>query len=143
MTKLSSKTIIILSNYQQLLISLGKIFLGIFLFLCLAILFVNVFEYLPTDHTTLAFDWKNIWTGIQGGRIQYHQGLHNPPWSLFILLPLGWLSLKASWGVVTLLTLVVIIASVPKTHHRLIWAISIIIAISSFPTIRSDRRWEP
>jgi hypothetical protein len=52
---------------------------------------------------------------VQNGQVQQGNGYtFNPPWTLFMLLPLGFLSMGASWGVIALLTFAVLVASVPR-----------------------------
>lgn len=100
-----------------------------------AAMFAVFFGRLPIAGTSLALDWRGFYHGIEGGRLIYHPTLHNPPWSLIVLLPLGWLSFQASWGILTFLTLGILVASVPPARLG-IWAASVLAVTASFPAIR-------
>lgn len=112
-----------------------KVFLAVGLCAVVAAVFAAAFERLPIENTSLALDWRVFYQGIQGGRLTYHLYLHNPPWSLLVLLPLGRLTFQASWGILSFLTLLVLVASVPPSRLR-IWAVSVLAVTLSFPAIR-------
>jgi hypothetical protein len=90
---------------------LERLFAGLLLLAALTLV-VAFFERIPIEGTTLAIDWTAIWTGVQGGRPHYETGMAPAPWAVVLLIPLGWLSLRASWGVMSLVTLGVLAASV-------------------------------
>jgi hypothetical protein len=99
-------------------------------------LLVRFFEGLPIEGTSLAIDWRGLWLGIRGGTLRYGTGLRNPPWSLLPVLPLGFLSFRASWGLLTLATLGTLVASVPRTSsHKIRW-LSVFLLITSYPALR-------
>ena len=102
----------------------------------MAALFAFTFERLPIAGTSQAIDWLGFYQGIQGGRLVYHPLLHNPPWSLLVLLPLGWLTPQASWGVLTFTTLAILVASVPRAPKG-VWYASVAAVTLSFPALRN------
>src|SRR5258708_17184309 len=86
--------------------------------LAMALLF-TFFESWPIQGTTLALDWKGIWNDLQGGRPHFNtDSLLIVPWDGVLLLPLGWLSLRASCAAATLLTIIVLVVSVPISLGR-------------------------
>lgn len=99
-------------------------------------LIVFYFQQIPIENNTLAMDWKNLWLGLENGIPTYgnETGLRIPPWSLLLVLPLGFLPLKISWGVLAAITFLVLLWSVPKGKHFLIRALLLIL---SFPAIRT------
>jgi hypothetical protein len=109
---------------------------AVILLIVAAGLLVRFFEGLPIEGTSLAIDWRALWLGIQGGTLRYGTGLRNPPWSLLPLLPLGFLPLRASWGLLTLATLGTLVASVPRTSsHKVRW-LGAFLLITSYPALR-------
>lgn len=97
---------------------------------------IMFFERLAFEGTPLAIDWKQIWVGLEGGSLQYGTGIRNPPWSILPILPLGLLSLGSSWGLLVLLTLAVLVVSVPPTSNRKIRWMSVLLLALSFPSLR-------
>jgi len=100
---------------------------------------LGFFAIIPIEGTTLAMDWKGLWAGIKDGVIQYgdaQTGLRIPPWSIVVLLPLGFLPFRLSWGLLALVTLAVLIISVPDAPKSLrIFAIFAL--ATSYPTLRT------
>jgi hypothetical protein len=94
------------------------------------------FERIPIEGTSLAIDWKQLWEGMRGGVPRYDTGLRSPVWSILPILPLGLLSLRTSWGLMVLLTLVVTILSVPRTEDRRLWLASVLLLVVSYPSLR-------
>jgi len=84
----------------------------------IAISVIVFFARLPIAGSSLGIDWRAIWTGLTNGQIHYDGGLRNPPWIALLLAPLGFLSFPISWGVINLLTLIVIFLSVPRPPAR-------------------------
>jgi hypothetical protein len=110
-----------------------------FLFLTLlSVLFVVAFEYIPLENSTLAFDWRSLWVGLEHGDLKYHSGsgVRNPPWSMLFVLPLGLLSFRAGWALLSLLTLLILVLSVPRGGHKGLWGLSAILLLTSYPAIR-------
>lgn len=100
------------------------------------VLFVSVFKRLPIEGTSLALDWRGIWQSIEGGTINYGKGLRNPPWSIIPVLPFGLISFRESWALLTIVTLGVLVISVPRnSSHRSFWFYTFLIS-TSFPTLR-------
>src|SRR5690349_11973906 len=91
-----------------------KILVAVLCFGTAAALFIYFFEQLPVEGTTLGIDWLGLHGEFQGGTIHYSitDGLRNPPWSVLPIVPLGLLSPRASWGVLSLLTILVFVISV-------------------------------
>jgi hypothetical protein len=110
-------------------------------FVAVAVIFVIFFQNLPTDDNTLGID--NIFSSLKHGDIHYDvgdarsDGLRNPPWSVLVLLPLGFLSNKAAWGLLVYFTLVVLIVSVPPARQKWLYWLSIFLLITAFPTLRN------
>jgi hypothetical protein len=101
------------------------------------IVVVAFFEQLPIEGTSLAIDWKQLYTGLHNGPNYGNQtGLRIAPWSVLVVLPLGWLSFRASWGVLTFLTLAVEIVSVPAASPRWRQWAGVLLLASSFPSLR-------
>lgn len=96
------------------------------------------FEQLPIEGTSLGIDWFRAWNGLQGGKMLYSDstGLRIAPWTLPVVVPLGYLSFRSSWGVLVLGTLAVLILSVPRTGKRWLHWLSILLLITSFPAMR-------
>jgi hypothetical protein len=100
------------------------------------VLFVSIFKRLPIEGTSLALDWGGIWQGIEGGTINYGKGLRNPPWSIIPVLPFGLLSFRESWALLAIVTLGVLVISVPRnSSNRNFWFYTFLIS-TSFPTLR-------
>ena len=97
------------------------------------------FEQIPTQNNTLAMDWKTFWPSIRGGSLQYIplDGLRFPPWSLVPLLPLGFLSMQSSWGILAGVGIFIMIVSVPKIRPKFLYWISILLLVISFPSLRN------
>jgi len=116
-----------------------QIILGGVVLLTALLLTVAFFDRIPIEGTTLAMDWKGLWTGIRGGAILYGNatGLRIPPWSVLVVLPLGLLPFRASWGVLTFLTMIVLMLSVPPTKSRPAFLVGVLVLTLSFPTLRT------
>ncbi len=102
-------------------------------------LLITFFDRLPIDNTMLSIDWHNIYGGIQNGTLTYsttHDGLRNPPWSVLAILPLGWLSYRSSWALMSLITLAALIVSVPQINRRWLRWLSVLALISSYSALR-------
>lgn len=93
---------------------LSLLFVGI-VFVLLLIVLVRFFETLPIEQGGIGIDWKAIYPGVQGGRINYDiYGFLVPPWAAIPLIPLGWFSLRVSWGLLAFSTLFILLLSVPR-----------------------------
>jgi hypothetical protein len=99
-------------------------------------LIVWFFEQWPIEKTTLALDWISLYAGVKDGVLRYTEGVRSPPWSVIVLLPLGFLSFRASWGLISLYTLLVTVLSVPLTRPRWKTWLAIFLLITSFPSLR-------
>ncbi len=101
-------------------------------------LLVGYFNTMPIEGTTLGMDFRGLWKGLQGGRPNYvdNTGLRIAPWSVPILLPFGLLPYRSSWGLLALVTLAVLVASVPRVPRRWLYWLSVFVLITSFPALR-------
>jgi hypothetical protein len=106
------------------------------LLLAAVVVLIQFFERLPVDGTSLGLDWHGIWARLQGGRPDYGSGMHVTPWVAVWLLPLGWLSWRASWGVVSLATLAVLVASVPRSGSRRLHWLAVVLLATSHLAVR-------
>ncbi|MBZ0302860.1 MAG: DUF2029 domain-containing protein [Anaerolineae bacterium] len=105
-----------------------------------ALAFATFFEQIPTDQNTLAMDWKGyLWPGLRDGLpyTDVNGTVRNPPWTVIPLLPLGQMSMRASWGILSLITLVILLISVPRVPRRSLYWISVLALIFSLPSIRN------
>ena len=102
------------------------------------IVFALFFEQMPIRVAAPALDWNGIWQSLSHN-LEYkaEYGLYNPPWTALVLLPLGWLPMAASWGIVIYVTLLVLVISVPHTSEKWLYWLSILLLVISYPTIRN------
>jgi len=91
----------------------------------------------PVEGTSLGIDWKILWPDIQNGQLNYGDQLRIPPWDALLVLPLGLLSMRDSWALLTLFTLSILIASVPQMRNkrRLYW-VSVFLLVTSYLSLR-------
>ncbi len=87
-------------------------------FIVAAILITLFLRNIPfdIDGSLFGIDWQHIWHSLQNGHIQFDDWLRIAPWSVLVVLPLGFLSVRDSWSILTLLTLCVLILSVPRVR---------------------------
>ncbi len=112
---------------------------AVLVFIITLLVIIFAFERLPIENTRFSLDWYNIYNGIKGASITYrvdHDGLRNPPWSILFILPLGLFSYRVSWGLITLMTLAVTTASVPKLNNRILYYITIFLLVLSYSSVR-------
>ncbi len=115
---------------------LGYATLGLIL-IAGAVVVASAFEQIPIEGTPLALDWRSLWQGLKGGRITYVGGsVMIAPWALPAVWPLGFFSVQASWGLLTLCTAGVLIASVPRRVSKPTWWLSIFLLVFSWPALR-------
>jgi hypothetical protein len=107
--------------------------------LSVVLFFALIFEKIPTQNNTLAIDWKNFWPSIHGGNLVYLplDGLRFPPWSLVPLLPLGFLPMQISWGILAGVGVFLLVISVPRNGSKVVYWMTIILLVISFPSIRN------
>lgn len=102
---------------------------------------IPVFQQLPIDHesSVLAIDWRGLHYGLRDGGLDYGEGsaLKNPPWSLWPVRPLGFLSFRVSWAILTLATLAILIVSVPRIKQKPLYLVTVLLLITAFPTVRN------
>jgi hypothetical protein len=115
------------------------------LLLALALAFIAFFESLPPaliESRTLAIDWQLLHTALQNNRLHYFSAdgnrivFANPPWTALFVLPLGWLSLQASWGLLVFATLLIEIVSVPRISQRFRYYMAILLLVLSWVSLR-------
>jgi hypothetical protein len=99
-------------------------------------MFIAFFEQLPIEGTSLGIDWITLYRSMAGGQARYEPGFINPPWTALMVAPLGLLSMRASWGLLALLTVAVEVASVPRVTPRWRTYAGILLLIVSIPTLR-------
>src|SRR4051812_26028337 len=79
------------------------------LLLAVVVITLTFFERLPLL-PGFAIDWQSLYLGLQGGHIVYKGGsVMIAPWSLPAVVPLGFLSLKSGWGMLTLMIITVLV----------------------------------
>ncbi len=121
----------------------GIFVLGLGLALLMFILFAM---QLPIEDARLAFDWKMLWGAMQNGHLRLGApGIVNPPWSVIFVMPLGFLSLRASWGVMMFILLASLLASVPTNAPKLMRLLATLLLVTSYPSLRNfaDANFEP
>jgi hypothetical protein len=101
-------------------------------------LLLYFFQQFPIEGTSLAIDWKGLWAGLHADPPLYgnETGLRIAPWDVLLVKPLGWLPFRASWGMLTLLTLAVLVASVPNMVSKKRRWLGILLLVTSFPSVR-------
>ncbi|MEM6281249.1 MAG: glycosyltransferase 87 family protein [Chloroflexota bacterium] len=103
-----------------------------------ALAFIQFFERIDIEETSLALDWLNLYPSIEGGWLRYDDtGLRQAPWSVLPLLPLGLLSVRAGWGMLTFIMFIVLVAAVPRHRNRLLYVGLILLTVLSFPALRT------
>jgi hypothetical protein len=117
--------------------SLPQLILAACLVLLTSALVIGAISNLPIEGTPLGWDWQLIWTPIQNGQVDYANGsMRVTPWGLPMLLPLGFLSFRLSWSIVTFITLIAYLLSVPRTGRRWEWALCAILLFTAYPAMR-------
>lgn len=103
-----------------------------------AAIFISFFEQIPLEGTSLAIDWKRLWTAVEGGTVRYDhaRNILNPPWNVLLIMPLGLLSLRASWGILSLVTIAVLVASVPRVRKHWRYMLAVLLLVTSYPSLR-------
>lgn len=124
---------------RERLKSLFQIALAGACFIVAAILIILFFRNIPfdIDGATFGIDWQHIWLSIQNGHIHFDDWLLIVPWTVVVVLPLGFLSVRDSWAILTLLTLCVLLLSLPRAQKKkwLFW-LSAFLLITSYPNLR-------
>ncbi|RMF51252.1 MAG: DUF2029 domain-containing protein [Chloroflexota bacterium] len=101
------------------------------------ILVIGAISNLPIEGTPLGWDWQLIWTPIQNGQVDYANGsMRVTPWGLPMLLPLSFLSFRLSWSIVTFITLIAYLLSVPRAAAPWLWALYAILLFTAYPAMR-------
>lgn len=117
--------------------SLPQLILAICLVMFTSVFVVAAISSLPIEGTPLGWDWQLIWTPIQNGQVDYANGsMRVTPWGLPMLLPLSFLSFRLSWGIVTFITLLAYLLSVPRARQRWQWALYALLLFTAYPALR-------
>ncbi|MFN8373305.1 MAG: hypothetical protein U0694_10580 [Anaerolineae bacterium] len=117
--------------------TLPVILFFVLVMLGMALLAMSFAEQLPPDFP-IAIDWQALHRAIRDGHISYEpgMGMYVPPWNALVAAPLGFLSMRASWALVALFTMVVLLFSVPRTRPRWRYYAGILLLEASFPALR-------
>lgn len=103
----------------------------------LAIMMAVFRAFPPLEGTGLALDWRQIYPDLKDAQLNYQIGLRNPPWGALVFLPLGLLPLRDGWAALTLLTIIVLIVSVPRNFGRRgLFLPAVLLLITAHPTMR-------
>lgn len=99
--------------------------------------FIWFVEQWETDTNSLGIDWVHY--AIKDGNIRYDitDGLRNPPWSVLVMLPLGFMSEKAGWGMLMYINMVVLIAAVPQSEKRGVYWVAVLLLVTSYFSLRT------
>jgi hypothetical protein len=118
-------------NALRILIFIASLLFG-------SAMLIAFFNQIPIEGTTLAIDWNGLWHAIEDGIVRYNvgQGFRIAPWDAVLVLPLGFLSMRASWGLIGFITLTVLIMSVPPAPSKRLYWVSILLLVLSFPSLR-------
>lgn len=106
-------------------------------FVILGVIFSSYFSSIDTTDNSLGID--NIFNAFEDWDIHYQvdEGLRNPPWSVLPLVPLGQLDRQVAWGWLVYLTIIIIVASVPRSRRMGRYGFAVLIAVISFPSLRN------
>ncbi len=112
--------------------------IGLVLVAAAVALLVWFFQQFPIEGTSLAIDWKGLWKGLQANPPLYgnETGLRIAPWDVVLVKPLGWLPFRASWGVLTLITLAILVVSVPTRYGKKRFWLGCLLLVTSYPAMR-------
>ena len=107
--------------------------------LIVLVIFAFFFGQIDTQNNTFAIDWKNFYPSLQGGDIKYlsKDGVLFPPWALITLLPLGFLPVQISWGVMAGISTIILLFSVPQIKGKALYWISCLLVLASYPSFRN------
>lgn len=102
-----------------------------------AVLFVWATRVLPVDGVVFGYDWHNYWVMMQTGWPNYGLvDVFNPPWSLLMLWPLAQLPFRESWAVLTFMTLLVLVVTLPWSAGKKTALMAGLLLLTSFITLR-------
>ncbi|MEO8611375.1 MAG: glycosyltransferase 87 family protein [Chloroflexota bacterium] len=121
-------------NPARLLLWLGLVLAGI----VIVALFVGFFEHIPIENTSFAIDWHSFHQAVKGGNLVYAptDGLRVPPWSALFIMPLGFFSFAASWGLLAMISFGLLVFSVPRVFPRWKHLMAVLLLTSSFLALR-------
>lgn len=94
-------------------------------------------QFLPLDDVGYGADWRNVfWGAWQSGSLEYSPGLNNPPWTMWLVWPFALLPFRMSWALWTLLTIIVLVLSVPPRPNGRVHVWMTLALLLSFWTLR-------
>lgn len=108
------------------------------IFVAVGVVFMLFFHNMNTEGSTLGID--NLAYTLDEWDLEYtgRHGLKNPPWSVLPLVPIAsTLPHGATWGLLVYFLLAVLIVSVPRDRRRWLYWLSILLLVTSFPTLRN------
>jgi len=103
-----------------------------------ALLFIVFFNQVPIEGTSLALDWRGLWQSFQHFPPIYGNltGLRIAPWDALLISPIGLLSFRASWGLLSFITMCVLVYSVPNIRSPIKKTWVALLLCVSFPSFR-------
>jgi hypothetical protein len=125
-----------MKRLQNALIFVGSMILS-------GMLTIIAFRHLPIENTSLGLDWRDIWSGINRGKVTFGNlsngigGMFIPPWGIMFLVPLSFLSFRDSWGIISFITIVILVLSVPRLGNEKLDVVGIVLLVLSFPALRN------
>lgn len=125
-----------LNSIQRGLRDKRQVVLSVILLAALVYLTLVIFDRIPIENSGLAVDWRGIWASVRNGRVSYQTGLRVPPWGVILLLPFGFLSMRASWGLISLASAGALVASLPQGWSRRRKLVAGALLATSYSTIR-------
>jgi hypothetical protein len=113
------------------------LFFALMVLIAIAI-FVGFFEHISLENTSFAIDWRAFHGAVRNGNLIYTStdGLRVPPWSALFIMPLGFLSFSASWGLLAMITFTALVFSVPRVFPRWKHWLSVLLLTVSFLALR-------
>lgn len=117
----------------------GRLLIYSVIFLITFIPFVLATNYIDLDHPALAFDWRNsfhgaIWLKDFGWT---SRPFRTPPWAVWYFLPITALPFKLGWAVMTYLSTVTLVLSVPRKPSRNLWIGGTFLLLTAHPVLRN------
>lgn len=100
-------------------------------------MFLWAAQLLPLDDVGYGADWRNVfWGAWRSGSLEYSPGLNNPPWTMWLVWPFALLPFRMSWALWTLLTVIVLVLSVPPRPNGRVNVWMTLALLLSFWTLR-------
>lgn len=128
----SLSTLAARSRWLRLLLAAVLLALSVGLFLWAA-------QSLPLESPFYGFDWRTYYyPALSRGWPDYNvqDGIFVPPWIMVWLWPLGWLPFRESWALHTLITLGLLVASLPRRSNGRLNGVLILVLLGSHWMLR-------